>query len=154
MHKFITYPITVILFVLIIQPTAVSGQSAEESPAALALAEGNKLYTYNCSACHLPNGKGIPNLAPALNGNPLIARDPALLVQILLKGPAAVLPADRPRYGSSTMDSFYYKLNDDQIVAILTYIRHTFVKGDKSEPIDPKDVAAVRAKIDPEKLSN
>jgi mono/diheme cytochrome c family protein len=76
------------------------------------------------------------------------------LIQIVLKGPAAVLPADRPRYGSSTMDSFYYKLDDDQVAAILTYIRHDFVKGDKSPPIAPKDVAAVRAKIDVKTLNN
>ncbi len=154
MYKSILYPIAGILVALIIQATAVSAQSASESTAAAVLAEGNTLYTNNCSACHLPDGKGIPNMAPALNGNPLLARDPVLLIQIVLKGPAAVLPADRPRYGSSTMDSFYYKLDDAQVASILTYVRRTFVKGDKSQPITPKDIAAVRAKIDPDKLNN
>jgi len=143
-----------ILFAWVILATGASAQSASESAAAAVLAEGNALYTNSCSACHLPDGKGIPNLAPALSGNPLLARDPALLIQIVLKGPAAVLPAGRPRYGSSTMDSFYYKLDDDQVAAILTYVRRTFVKGDKSPPITPKDVAAVRTKIDPDKLNN
>ncbi len=153
MFKSILHPSAGILLGLVVQANAVSAQSASGASAA-ALAEGNTLYTNSCSACHLPDGKGIPNLAPALNGNPLLARDPALLIQIVLKGPAAVLPVDRPRYGSSTMDSFYYKLDDGQVAAILTYVRRTFVKGDKSQPISPKDVAAVRAKIDPEKLNN
>jgi mono/diheme cytochrome c family protein len=154
MYKHILYPVVGMLFGLILPAPAASAQSAVESPSAATLAEGKELYVNNCSACHLPDGKGIPNLAPALSGNPLLARDPALLIQIVLKGPAAVLPADRPRYGSSTMDSFYYKLDDDQVAAILTYIRHDFVKGDKSPPIAPKDVAAVRAKIDVKTLNN
>lgn len=97
----------------------------------------------------------MANLSPALKGNPIIAGDSGQLIQILLKGPAAVLPANRPKFGSSTMDSFYYKLTDDQIAAILTYIRHDFTKdGKAAAPVAAKDVTDARAKIDPNTLGN
>jgi mono/diheme cytochrome c family protein len=113
---------------------------------------GHDLYVANCSSCHQATGLGLPNMAPALKDNPIIAGDPGQLIQIVLKGPAAVLPADRPKFGSNTMDSFYYKLDDNQVAAILTYVRHEFGKGAPAVPA--KDVAAVREKIDPNTLNN
>ncbi len=96
----------------------------------------------------------MANMAPALKDNPIVAGDSAVLIAILLKGPAAVLPANRPHFGSSTMDSFYYKLNDDQIAAILNYLRHDFGKSDKPPAIiSAKDVATARAAIDPNSLN-
>jgi len=113
---------------------------------------GHDLYIANCSSCHQPTGMGLPNMAPALKDNPIIAADSGQLIQIVLKGPAAVLPANRPKFGSNTMDSFYYKLSDDQVAAILTYVRHEFGKG--APAVGVKDVAAVREKIDPNTLNN
>ena len=112
---------------------------------------GHDLYVANCSSCHQLTGLGLPNMAPALKDNPIVAGDPAQLIQILLKGPAAVLPADRPKFGSNTMDSFYYKLSDDQVAAILNYVRHQFGKG--APDVQIKDVATARAKIDPNTLN-
>jgi mono/diheme cytochrome c family protein len=113
---------------------------------------GHDLYVANCSSCHQVTGLGLPNMAPALKENPIVAGDPAQLVQIVLRGPAAVLPADRPKFGSNTMDSFYYKLSDDQVAAILNYVRHQFGKG--APDVQIKDVASARAKIDPNTLNN
>jgi mono/diheme cytochrome c family protein len=113
---------------------------------------GHDLYVANCSSCHQATGLGLPNMAPALKDNPIVAGDAGQLIQIVLKGPAAVLPANRPKFGSNTMDSFYYKLDDNQVAAILSYMRHEFGKGAPAVPA--KDVAAVREKIDPNTLNN
>ena len=113
---------------------------------------GHDLYVANCSSCHQVTGLGLPNLAPALKDNAIVAGDSGQLIQIVLKGPAAVLPANRPKFGSNTMDSFYYKLDDNQVSAILSYVRHEFGKGASAVPA--KDVAAVREKIDPNTLNN
>ena len=153
MHRLAAITIALSL-IAIVNPLAVLwAQSASEPTAAPDVAQGQKLYTYNCSACHQAAGQGMANMAPALKDNPIVAGDSKQLIQILLKGPAAVLPADRPHFGSNTMDSFYYKLDDDQVAALLTYMRHDFGKGDKSFAINAKDVAATRATIDPQSLN-
>ncbi|HEX4138766.1 MAG TPA: cytochrome c [Candidatus Methylacidiphilales bacterium] len=113
---------------------------------------GHDLFVANCSSCHQTTGMGLPNMAPALKDNPIVAGDQGQLINIVLKGPAAVLPADRPKFGSNTMDPFYYKLDDNQVAAILTYVRREFGKG--AAPVPAKDVAAARGKIDPNTLNN
>lgn len=143
-----------LLFALTTPWTLASAQTATDGSDVDVAAIGHKLYIANCSSCHQATGQGMTNMSPALKDNPIVSGESAQLIQILLKGPAAVLPANRPRYGTSTMDSFYYKLTDDQVAAILTYIRQEFGKDDKAPPVDVKDVAAARAKIDPQTLNN
>jgi mono/diheme cytochrome c family protein len=116
--------------------------------------DGSKIYMYNCMACHQSKGQGMPNMAPALKDHAILAGDPAVLIQILLRGPAAVLPKDRPSFGASTMDSYYYKLNDEEMAAVLTYVRKTFGKDVKSPDVDAKAVAAARAALDKENSGN
>ena len=147
MHSPVIIAITLGLLAIANPFAIVCAQNASD------VADGHTLYTANCSACHQAAGQGMPNMAPALKDNPIVVGDSAQLIQILLKGPAAVLPANRPHYGSSTMDSFYYKLNDDQVAAILTYIRHDFGKGDSTSAVNAKDVATARASIDPQSLN-
>jgi mono/diheme cytochrome c family protein len=131
--------------VLIASTAPVFAQDAAVAPS------GSELYTTNCVSCHQADGKGLPSLAPALKGNAMVAGDPALLIQILLKGPAAVLPEERPKFGSSTMDSFYYKMTDAEMAAVLTYIRQNFGGKDaKAAAVEEKTVAAARAAQDAE----
>jgi mono/diheme cytochrome c family protein len=134
--------------------TLLVAQSAPATATASDTPSGQDLYVANCSSCHQATGAGLPNMAPALKDNPIVVSGSDLLVQIVLKGPAAVLPANRPKFGSNTMDSFYYKLTDDQIAAILNYVRHNFVKSAKGPDIAVKDVADARAKIDPNTLNS
>jgi mono/diheme cytochrome c family protein len=144
--RFPSFAVITALVAIATPSTLLYGQDAPPS--------GPDLYIANCSSCHQATGAGLPNLAPALKDNPIIAVDSNQLVNILLKGPAAVLPANRPKFGSSTMDSFYYKLTDDQIAAILNYVRHNFAKNPKGPDIAVKDVADARAKIDPNALNS
>ncbi|MGH8047699.1 MAG: c-type cytochrome [Chthoniobacterales bacterium] len=138
--------VAIALAALFVAPAIVRAQSAETSGPP----DGSKLYLYNCLACHQAAGQGMPNMAPALKGNAIVEGDPALLIQILLKGAAAVLPEDRPKFGASTMDSFYYKMNDEEMAAVLNYVRKTFGKGEKTATVNAKEVAAARAKMDAE----
>ncbi|HEY0257830.1 MAG TPA: cytochrome c [Candidatus Methylacidiphilales bacterium] len=153
MYRWIIAALALILIATISPFAALLAQSAPETTATPDLAQGKELYTDNCSSCHQAGGVGMANMSPALKDNPIVAGDSKQLIQIVLKGPAAVLPANRPHFGSSTMDSFYYKLDDNQVAAILTYIRQDLNKGDKPpSAIAAKDVAAIRASIDPQTL--
>ena len=106
---------------------------------------GQIVYLSSCASCHQVDGTGTPTMQPGFVNNPIVTGDSALLINIVLKGPANVLPADRPHF-TNTMDAFSYKLEDQQIADVLTYIRKEFGKG--AAPIDVKEDAAARAKMD------
>jgi mono/diheme cytochrome c family protein len=104
---------------------------------------GEPIYIQYCSACHQPDGNGLPNLQPPLCDNAVVMGDPRLLIHVVLEGPAAVLPANRPKY-QNAMPGFAI-LTDPQMAELLTYIRVKF--GNNAAPIQPSDVAAIRATV-------
>ena len=120
--------------------SATTSTSPTPAPLSDSLAAGAKIYLENCASCHQVDGSGVPNMQPALKNDPILSGDPKTLIQTVLKGPAAVLPADRPHY-SNTMPPFA-RLSDDQIALLLTYLRHQY--GNAASAIDAKQVAAQR----------
>ncbi|HTB81028.1 MAG TPA: c-type cytochrome [Opitutaceae bacterium] len=103
--------------------------------------KGAKLYAQTCAACHMPDGSGVPNMQPALDGNAIVAGDPATLVKVLLRGPAAVLPANREQY-QNQMPPFA-AWSDADLAAVSTFIRQKFGHG--AGPVTTAQVAALRA---------
>ncbi len=103
----------------------------------------NKIFATVCAACHMPDGRGVPSMQPPLIGSAVVAGDPTRLINILLKGPAAVLPADRAKYTGS-MPPFNV-LSDADIAGVINYIRTRFATGASS--VTPEQVAAQRAKL-------
>ena len=102
----------------------------------------NKIYTEVCAACHMPDGRGVPNMQPPLAGSAVVAGDPNQLIKLVLKGPSAVLPANRPKY-SNTMPEFDI-LDDEDIASVVNYVRDRFAPG--SSKVTAEQVAAQRAK--------
>jgi len=105
------------------------------------IAAGLKVYTANCAVCHQVDGYGVSNVQPALVDDDIAAGDPNLLIKAVLKGPAGVIPADRPRY-SNAMPPFK-QLSDQDIADVLTYVRHEFNHG--APPVNAQQVQTVRA---------
>jgi mono/diheme cytochrome c family protein/HEAT repeat protein len=97
-------------------------------------AAGREVYQNLCSACHQPNGRGLDRVAPALVGSEF-ALDPAgVPIRILLNG----------KEGSvGLMPPLGYTLSDDQIAAVLTYVRHEW--GQTASAVDPALVSEIRA---------
>ena len=91
--------------------------------------DGKALFTKNCAACHLANGKGIPGAFPALAGNAFVSGPVAEVATVLLKG----------RGG---MPDFSNSLGDDDITLILNYVRSSW--GNKGALLAGPDVAATR----------
>ena len=101
---------------------------------------GARLYANNCLACHQKNGEGVPNVQPPLAGTPVPVGDPGELLGWVLYGERpASLP--RGRY-SGVMPQFSY-LSDEDLAALLSYVRSNF--GNAAPPITPAMVAAARA---------
>ncbi len=125
-------------------PAAASAPTPAPPPAASgADTPGGKIYLQVCAACHMPNGAGVPGMQPALAGNPVVAGDPARLIDVLLLGPAAVLPPDREKF-PMVMPAFGAVYDDTTLAGILTHVRKNFAPG--TGEITAAQVAARRAK--------
>ena len=94
-----------------------------------ATANAGALFTENCSACHQPNGKGIPGAFPALDGDKFVVGDPA--------GPVGVV-----LHGRGGMPTFADQLTDTQIAEVLSDVRSSW--GNKAKPITAAFVAKMR----------
>jgi len=124
------------------KPSDSSQTSAAPTPSAADIrAAGLKDYTATCATCHQADGYGVSNMQPPLVDDAIVQGDPVMLIRVVLKGPAAVLPKDREPY-SNTMPAFETTLTDEQIAAILTYVRHDF--GHEAPPITADQVKTVR----------
>lgn len=88
----------------------------------------------------MPNGSGVPGMQPALAGSAVVAGDPTRLIDVLLKGPAAVLPADREKF-SNVMPPFAV-LSDADLASVITYLRKNFAP--RSSDVTPAQVTARR----------
>ncbi len=108
------------------------------------LAAGEALYSRYCARCHGDNGEGRPPAAPPLAGNREVSMssdtDP---IRIVLVGGYPPGTAGDPRpFG---MPPYYPSLRDDQIAAVLTYVRASW--GNSAPPVFEDEVAANRGNI-------
>jgi mono/diheme cytochrome c family protein len=123
--------ITVIVFIA----------QCKSSVSAAKMEEGKKLYTTNCSGCHMENGMGVPRMNPALVKSPYVMGHPNSLIELVLRG-SDFFGAKRSY--NNQMASFH-ALTDEQIAGLLTYVRNNYAKtGDE---ISADDVKNVRAKL-------
>jgi alcohol dehydrogenase (quinone), cytochrome c subunit len=122
---------------------AAADQPPRQTPAPAANEKGREVFQRACAVCHMVDGSGVPNLQPALDGgNPVVQGSRDTLIALLLKGAEKVLPANRERYANQ-MPAFE-TLTDDEIAAVLSYVRGSF--GNKAPPVTPRQVAVVRAR--------
>jgi mono/diheme cytochrome c family protein len=96
-------------------------------------AQGQEIYNNLCIACHQPDGQGREKIAPPLVNSRYVVADPGVSTRIVLsgkEGPVGLMP---PLGGS---------LSDEQIAAVLTYIRREW--GHTASAVEPADVKEVR----------
>ncbi|GAB2792063.1 cytochrome c [Halomonas shantousis] len=102
---------------------------------------GRALYVDNCTGCHGYDGEGIQNVFPELRDSPIVQQDnPASLIHVVLRG--AREPNTEARPNLLSMPNFDWKLDDDQIAALLTYIRGAW--GNDASAVSPDTVADLR----------
>jgi mono/diheme cytochrome c family protein len=94
---------------------------------------GREVYLNICQACHQPDGRGLDKVAPSLVGSSLALAAPEIPARILLNGKEGSIGL-MPPIGSA--------LNDDQIAAVLTYVRREW--GQTGTAVDSATVKAVR----------
>ena len=98
------------------------------------------MYAQNCLSCHQADGLGVDGMNPPLSKTSYVLGDKTRLVNVLLKGLQGV-DIDGEPY-NNIMPAYDY-LTDQQIAAVLTYVRSSF--GNKAAPVGTAEVQAVRA---------
>ncbi len=97
-----------------------TGQARLVNPTTLEL--GRKVYGVQCAVCHGDDGKGQTPAYPPLAGNPSITMStPVNSIRMVLNGGYA--PGTRKNPRPHGMPPFSQLLNDEQVSAVVTYIR-------------------------------
>jgi mono/diheme cytochrome c family protein len=117
---------------------------AQSSPAPAAqVAEGKKQYMMICVACHQPTGMGLPAVFPPLTKSEYVNGPGERLVAMVLKGNAGPMTIDGKPF-NNIMPGQEMLLKDEQIAAVLTYVRQNF--GNNAPPLTSELVALTRKK--------
>lgn len=93
------------------------------------IAQGEKVYSSICAACHQPNGKGNPPAFPPLAGSKVVNGPKEGHMDIVLNG--------KP---GTAMQAFGKQLSDTDIAAVISYERNSF--GNKAGIVQPAEVRA------------
>ncbi len=110
---------------------------------------GKPVYDTKCAQCHQANGQGIPGSFPPLTQTEWVLGDKGRLVRLLLNGMQGPLEVEGEVY-NGIMILPPPALTDEQIAAVLTYVRQHF--GNHAEALTPDEVASVRAANEQEGL--
>ena len=101
----------------------------------------------HCSTCHLSHGKGNANVYPSLLNSPWVNGNEERLIKLALHGLHGKIRVNGKTYdparGVPPMTAFRDLLNDEELAAVLTFVRNSW--GNQASPIAPASVASVRA---------
>ncbi|MBP2230463.1 mono/diheme cytochrome c family protein [Azospirillum agricola] len=120
-----------------------------EAPARLAaddgrMRAGGAIYQDSCAACHGGDGAGQTHLFPTLAGSGVVqADDPATLIRLVLEGSRGVATDARPT--APAMPPLGWRLSDEQVAAVVTYIRNAW--DNAARPVSAADVGKVRRAV-------
>lgn len=105
---------------------------------------GKTLYPTLCAACHQANGLGIPGLNPPLAKSEWVLGSEERVIRIVMHGLTGPITVAGQNYGMVPMPAPGW--NDDQIAAVVTYIRGNKEWGNDAAPVTPEKVKEIRAK--------
>ncbi|MES1215686.1 MAG: PVC-type heme-binding CxxCH protein [Bacteroidota bacterium] len=110
---------------------------------------GREIYSREgfCTTCHQPDGKGLEASGfPPISGSEWIAGSDERLIKLVLKGITGPIEVNGKKYpGQVPMTPFGGLLNDDEVAAVLTYVRNSF--GNKNGSVSPEKVKEIRNAI-------
>lgn len=101
-----------------------------------------------CVTCHQADGRGVAaSGSPSLAGTQWVVGSEERLVKLTLKGLHGPMEVLGKQYsGEVPMTPFEGLLNDEEVAAVLTFVRNSF--GNKAPAISPEKVKAVRKSIE------
>jgi mono/diheme cytochrome c family protein len=90
--------------------------------------DGARIYITNCSSCHQLDGSGIPGAFPGLRESSFVSGPAEPVIAIV-------------KFGSKTMPAWNESLSDEDIAAVVSYIRTSW--RNLGAPVSAADVATV-----------
>jgi putative membrane-bound dehydrogenase-like protein len=143
----------------------VTGSSGFAAPAAIEVVEfdspkhlnaeekkayqlGSQIYQReaHCGTCHLTHGKGNGIIYPSLVNSPWVGGSEDRLVKMTLHGLWGPIEVHGKTYdpsrGVPPMTAFRNLLNDEELAAVLTFVRNSW--GNKASVVSPETVKRVR----------
>lgn len=122
-------------------------ETEDENPEPIddqAMARGEALYVDQCMGCHMADGEGQPDAFPPLaNTSSVQAPNAQTLIQVVLAGDHMADPPSLPT--GLAMPAFGWKLGDQQIADVLTYIRNSW--GNRAPAVRAQTVADMRESV-------
>ncbi len=100
----------------------------------------------HCATCHQANGKGLDPAFPPLVGTPWVTGSEERMIKIALHGIHGKIEVNGkvydPEKGVPPMTAFGSILKDEEVAAVLTYVRNSW--GNKAAPVSAATVKKVR----------
>jgi mono/diheme cytochrome c family protein len=126
--------------------TYLKEQAASPEPApgaadAGSIKRGAAVFSDACTSCHMEEGAGQPRFFPPLHGNAVAQQtDPTGVLHIILAGDRTAATATRPT--PLSMPAFAWKLDDQQVADVATYVRNSW--DNHAPPVTAAQAAAMR----------
>jgi mono/diheme cytochrome c family protein len=118
-----------------------SPSAANARPDDGAMRRGAAIYSDVCASCHLEKGVGQPRYFPPLGPNAVLQQsDPIGLEQLILAG--GRIGTSRASPSPLTMPSFAWKLSDQEVADVATFIRNSW--GNQASAVSVSDVRKAR----------
>jgi mono/diheme cytochrome c family protein len=123
---------------------AASPSIIHDQPDSAAMRRGAAIYSDACASCHLEDGVGQPRFFPPLGHNAMLQQpDPTGLEHLILAGARIGTSPSRP--SPLTMPSFAWKLSDNEIADVATYLRNSW--GNHATAVSIAEVREVRRRL-------
>ncbi|MGH6647672.1 cytochrome c oxidase subunit II [Aquabacterium sp.] len=94
------------------------------------IARGEKVYTANCAACHLPTGKGGGAIKPLDASPKVLDADKTVQIKVVLNGQNNTMPS-------------WKQLSDTEIAAVITYTKNHW-SNKTGQVVQPAEVRTAR----------
>ena len=116
-----------------------------DRPDAATMKRGAAVYSDACASCHLETGVGQPGYFPPLGHDAVVQQaDSTTLQHMILAGIRIGTSAERPT--PFTMPSFAWKLTDEEIADVATYVRNSW--GNQASAVPANAVSDMRKRLD------
>ena len=132
----------------VFNPARVAWDGAGTGGAAAApdpMVVGKRVFAQNCAVCHQATGLGVPGHFPPLAGSEFVLSQDwhgdNHIVKIVLNGLQGPVTVKGQQF-NNVMAPWGNVLKDEQIAAVLTYVRNEW--GNKAPPITKDFVAKIR----------